>query len=44
MTQDEFSCLYEESSFTCIIKKGLALLDGDRVRIEHIDRDLSDTG
>lgn len=39
MTQDEFSCLYEESSFTCIIKKGLALLDGDRVRIEHIDSD-----
>ena len=34
MTQDEFSCLYEENSFTCIIKKGLAMLDGDRIRIE----------
>lgn len=41
MSHDEFSCIYEESSFTCIIKKGLAMLDGDRVRIEHID---SDTG
>lgn len=39
MTQDEFSCLYEENSFTCIIKKGLAMLDGDRIRIEHIDSD-----
>ena len=40
MTQDEFSCLYEENSFTCIIKKGLAMLDGDRIRIEHIDSDM----
>lgn len=39
MVQDEFSCLYEENSFTCIIKKGLAMLDGDRIRIEHIDSD-----
>ena len=39
MVQDEFSCLYEDNSFTCMIKKGLAMLDGDRVRIEHIDSD-----
>ncbi len=39
MAQDEFSCRYEENSFTCLIKKGLAMLDGDRVRIEHIDSD-----
>lgn len=39
MVQDEFSCLYEENSFTCMIKKGLAMLDGDRIRIEHIDSD-----
>lgn len=36
---DEFSCFYEETAFTCIIKKGLAMLDGDRIRIEHIDSD-----
>ena len=40
MVQDEFSCLYEDNSFTCMIKKGLAMLDGDRVRIEHIDSDM----
>ena len=39
MVQDEFGCLYENNSFTCMIKKGLAMLDGDRVRIEHIDSD-----
>lgn len=39
MVQDEFSCLYEDNSFTCMIKKGLAMLDGDRVRIENIDSD-----
>lgn len=39
MVQGEFSCLYEENSFTCMIKKGLAMLDGDRIRIEHIDSD-----
>lgn len=39
MNTEEFGCLYEENSFTCRIKKGLAMLDGDRIRIEHIDSD-----